>query len=500
MPTFIPVKKFTRLPLSLLMLLSVIGLAAFQFHWLRQSYTREEKNLRFSTEGLFRETIMKLQGAKLKLNWPEEDSARNGTVRVIMSNDRRKHLEFRPGREEMISSINIIRDKLADSLKKNGPEKKAMLIAMQTARSMRVDRDSLRLEMDMEAPPGPPGGQMFNFIYGVDSLQDSIRITEIDSAFSLALQKQKLVVPFTITRSDKKSANSGWSSVTIGLLHPVTYSVQTGNVFPYLIRRIAQPILYSVLLLLITILAFWLLYRNLQKQRRLAELKNEFISNITHELKTPIATVGVAIEALKNFNALDDPARTREYLDISQNELHRLGLLVDKVLKLSMFEKQEIELQYEQFDLRDLVKEVTESLKLQLEKFRVELDIQEQGDTVLEGDRLHLLSLVFNLLDNALKYRGGQEPRITVRLRGNNTGVELIVEDNGIGIPPAYQEKVFEKFFRVPHGETHNARGYGLGLNYVAQVVRKHQGTIRLEAEEGRGTRFFITLPKTKPV
>ncbi|MBK7561482.1 MAG: hypothetical protein IPI68_08145 [Chitinophagaceae bacterium] len=125
----------------------------------------------------------------------------------------------------------------------------------------------------------------------------------------------------------------------MGFTNPITYRLELGNTFPYLIRRISLPILFSVILLGITILSFVLLYRNLLQQQKLALLKNEFISNITHELKTPIATVGVAIEALKNFKALDDPAKTKEYLDISQNELQRLSLLVDKVLKLSMFEK-----------------------------------------------------------------------------------------------------------------------------------------------------------------
>jgi two-component system phosphate regulon sensor histidine kinase PhoR len=245
--------------------------------------------------------------------------------------------------------------------------------------------------------------------------------------------------------------------------------------------------------------AFLVLYRNLRKQRKLAELKNEFISNITHELKTPIATVGVAIEALKNFNAIDNPERTREYLDISQNELHRLSLLVDKVLKLSMFENQGVELKYETLNLRGIVTEVVESLKLQLEKFKATVDVQYNGETELRGDRLHLLSVVFNLLDNALKYRSAEkEVKIDVQINGTADAVQLIIRDNGIGISPEYQEKIFEKFFRVPHGDTHNAKGYGLGLSYVAQVIKKHGGTIAVQSVPGESTAFTITLPKSQ--
>jgi two-component system phosphate regulon sensor histidine kinase PhoR len=245
----------------------------------------------------------------------------------------------------------------------------------------------------------------------------------------------------------------------------------------------------------ITILSFVLLYRNLLKQRRLAELKNEFISNITHELKTPIATVGVAIEALKNFNAIQDPQKTKEYLDISSNELQRLGMLVDKVLKLSMFEKKEIELKYESLNLKDIVDEVTTSLRLQLEKNNVKVSLTQNGDLTLQGDRLHLLSVVFNLLDNAIKYSNG-DPSIQIELNGDEQNVELSIKDNGIGIPQEYQTKVFEKFFRVPAGDTHNTKGYGLGLSYVAHVVKKHGGIISVDSQPSLGTRFTIILPK----
>ena len=255
------------------------------------------------------------------------------------------------------------------------------------------------------------------------------------------------------------------------------------------------PKLFSLFLVGVTVVSFLLLYRNLQRQRKLTEIKNEFISNITHELKTPIATVGVAIEALRNFNAINDPQRTKEYLDISQNELQRLSLLVDKVLKLSMFEKKEIELKYEMLDLKGVVDEVVSSMRLQIEKHHAIVSTTVEGDTHLQGDRLHLLSVVFNLLDNALKYGNGNIAiKFDLKEKGNE--VELAVADNGIGISPEYKDKVFEKFFRVPLGNTHNTKGYGLGLSYVSHVVQRHKGKIEVESQPGLGSKFIITLPK----
>jgi len=192
---------------------------------------------------------------------------------------------------------------------------------------------------------------------------------------------------------------------------------------------------------------------------------------------------------------LDDPKKTREYLEISQNELQRLSLLVDKVLKLSMFEKKEIELKIETVDLRLLVEEVAASMRLQLEKHKAKLAIQSEGDTTIQGDRLHFISVIFNLLDNALKY-SKSNPSIEIDIRQEGEIAQIAVTDNGIGIPIEYKERIFEKFFRVPTGNTHNAKGYGLGLSYVAHVVSKHQGQIAVESQPGIGSRFIIKLPR----
>ena len=445
----------------------------------------------------FRETILQLQVVKLKLEgtvWDTKDSGTHKT-KIIMQdkNGEQVSVRFKP-KEEIISTINVIRAKLKDSLIASPDSKPAMITISMNETS--VGKEGINFEKHIQNPSRKTD-RIYSLLYGVDSLQEPLRLTEIDSAYTKALQEEKLAIPFSIIQTDSadNSDETEFNKVTIGLTKPVTYQLKLGNTFPFLLKQITQPILFSILLLGITIFSFVLLYRSLLKQRRLAELKNEFISNITHELKTPIATVGVAIEALKNFNAIDNPERTKEYLDISQNELQRLSLLVDKVLKLSMFEKKEVELKYETFDLREVVNEVVNSLKLQFEKNHARVAVTHEGDLTLPGDRLHLLSVVFNLLDNAIKY-SKEEPSIKIDMQGNKENVILDITDNGIGIPQEYKNKVFDKFFRIPHGDTHNAKGYGLGLSYVAQVIQKHNGTIAIESQPGIGTKFIITIPK----
>src|SRR5690606_24186935 len=198
-------------------------------------------------------------------------------------------------------------------------------------------------------------------------------------AYTKNLQKEGITVPFSIIRKEESDIKRGeeprpeWNKATIGLTHPISYQVQLGNTFNYIFEKILPQIIFSIFLIGLTITAFSVLYRNLRAQQRLTNIKNDFISNITHELKTPISTVSVAIEAIKNFNVLQQPERTKEYLDIAGNELNRLSMLVDKVLKLSMFEKQQTELKYEYFDIKKLAAEVIDSMGLQFEKAKAKV-------------------------------------------------------------------------------------------------------------------------------
>lgn len=475
--------------LPILMGISILAIAAFQYYWLRKAYEREERTLEMRTNFMFREAVRSVQSSKLKLD-RFVDTTKSSPV--ILQQNKSGRVRILTQHQKMESILDVVMNKVKDSNNR-------MVVLSQGL------SDSLR-QID-KAFPGRRD-RMIQFLFDIDSLQDSVKIKELDSAYAKRLDEQNLDVPFVINRMETKERieqkeradkekEPAFNEVTLGFRNPITYRLTINNKTAFIFKRIAIPILFSVFLVAFTALSFWLLYRNLLRQNRLAEIKNEFISNITHELKTPIATVSVAVEALRSFNANHDPERTKEYLDISANELQRLSLLVDKVLKLSMFEKREIDLQYEPLDMKALVQEVTSSLRLQLEKHHAQLNISSEGDTTLEGDRLHLVSVVFNLLDNAIKY-SNDAPNIDVAIIGNDSYINLLISDSGIGIPEEYRGKIFEKFFRVPTGNLHNAKGYGLGLSYVAHVVNRHKGTIDVESVPGDGSKFIISLPKHK--
>ncbi|MGZ5285693.1 MAG: sensor histidine kinase [Flavisolibacter sp.] len=473
--------------LPLLMVLTIAAIAAFQYYWLEKAYDREKRTLERQTNMLFRETVGQLQASKLRIDQVQDSGKVSG--RIVMNVDTNARRGTRVMNQKLVSMMNVMVQKYKDSGRTS---------ILRDSSGTYIFREANRMDTMRFANRGLPGGKrdrLVQFLFDVDSMQDSIKVKELELVYARRLDEQNLQVPFTISRvTSRDTQEPVFNEVTLGFQNPITYRIDLGSTTGFLLKRIAAPILFSFFLVGFTLLSFTLLYRNLLKQRRLADIKNEFISNITHELKTPIATVSVAIEALRSFNATMDPARTKEYLDISANELQRLSLLVDKVLKLSMFEKKEIELKYETLDMKDLVQEVTSSMRLQFEKHHASVQITSGDDTTLQGDRLHLVSVIFNLLDNALKY-SSDHPVIGIDIRTVHNKLVLTISDSGIGIPAEYLNKVFEKFFRVPTGNLHNAKGYGLGLSYVAHVINRHKGTIKVESIEGDGSKFIVNLP-----
>jgi two-component system phosphate regulon sensor histidine kinase PhoR len=476
-----------------LMIMAIAAIASFQLYWLIKSYREEKQNLSILANVLFRDAVLQTQAAKLSVL----DTSLKGRF---------------SGRVDAVRVINNLQTRRRDTRGKIDEQNK--VIVTFDASNAGILTDSLapaKMDTNVRARSfqrrGPGQTIIFDLTHGLDSLQELVTEKEVGKVFARLMSNEKIDVDYSISKRAEKPREDfpfkrsltleNSNEVTIGFQKPFVFKLELGNGTSYLFRKLTPQILVSVLLVGLTVMSFVILLRNLIQQRKLTQLKNDFISNITHELKTPLATVSVAIEALKNFNALHDPERTKEYLDISANELQRLSMLVDKVLKLSMFEKQEIELKYEWFDLKQLIREIVGSMRLQFEKFQAKVDIQVPADEVnIKADRLHITSVIFNLLDNALKYAKAY-PSVHVDLKEGQDGIELSVTDNGIGISPEFRDKIFEKFFRVPTGDKHNVKGYGLGLSYVNYVVQRHHGNIDVESQEGIGSRFIVKLPRS---
>ncbi len=265
----------------------------------------------------------------------------------------------------------------------------------------------------------------------------------------------------------------------------------------FLLKKMWLEIFMSLLLLTVITASFYYMLNSLKEQNRLVTIKNDLISNITHELRTPIFTVSAALEALESFNGLDNPERTKEYLTISKNELNRLSILVEKVLKTSLFEQDALKINYEVFPIAPLLQTISNSLQLQLEQENAQLEISfQEASLLVRADKIHLTNVIYNLIDNALKYKAARPSQIQIEVFNTPTQTNIVVSDNGIGIPEAYLNQIFDKFFRVPKGNQHNVKGYGLGLNYVSNIIQQHHGTVTVRSQEGEGSQFTISLPK----
>ena len=252
---------------------------------------------------------------------------------------------------------------------------------------------------------------------------------------------------------------------------------------------------FSSAVMLVVIFFFVYTLFVILKQRRLSEIQKDFINNMTHEFKTPIATIAISTEVLKDPDIVHTPERLLNYVTIIQNENQRLKQQVERVLQMAQLDKEDIGLKREATDIHELIREVVKNNAVAIESKQgsIHLELNAKA-TSAHIDRLHFSNVIYNLLDNAVKYNQNP-PAITIATMNLNDSLQISISDNGIGIAPEEQGKVFHKFYRVPTGNVHDVKGFGLGLNYVKLIVEKHGGKISLESGLGKGSTFVITLP-----
>jgi signal transduction histidine kinase len=267
----------------------------------------------------------------------------------------------------------------------------------------------------------------------------------------------------------------------------------------YIFREISflyPAIGFSLILLVTFIITIYITFR----QKRLSEMKSDFMNNMTHELKTPVSTISLAAQMLKDGSITKSPEVFKHISGVINDETERLSFQVEKVLQMSLFEKQKATLKMKELDANDIVVNVANTFQLKVEKFGGNLDIDlEATESTIDADKMHFTNVLFNLLDNAVKYRREDVPlELMIRTWNNNNKLYISVEDNGIGIKKEFVKKIFERFYRVSTGNRHDVKGFGLGLAYVRKIVEDHKGTIKAESDLGKGTKFIICLPLMK--
>lgn len=263
----------------------------------------------------------------------------------------------------------------------------------------------------------------------------------------------------------------------------------------YIYRSLNWLLIASFLFSLIILATFGLSVFYILRQKKVSEMKSDFINNMTHEFKTPIATISVATDSILNEKVVTDPEKIRYFAGMIKKENNRMNRQVEDILTISRLDQKDFEFRWEIVDVHELIKDAVNGIWIQCEKRegKIQLELNAENSEIIT-DKIHGTNVFYNLLDNAIKY-SVNPPDIKITTTKNNRGVLVAVEDKGIGMTKGVQSKIFERFYRQTTGNIHNVKGFGLGLNYVKAVLEANRGNITVQSEPGKGSRFEVFLP-----
>ena len=320
--------------------------------------------------------------------------------------------------------------------------------------------------------------------FGVLSEARNIMVIEKDPHFRAQLRKEGLYFPMFSENNYAPPADY------LVLLFP--------NQTRYLLVQMSGMLIISAGLMLFILIAFAIVIIAMLRQKKLSDMKNDFINNMTHEFKTPISTVSLACEVLNDPDVPKTGDLMHSYIDIISQENKRLGVLAEKILQTAILEKGQLSLRQDTINTHEVIADVIRKISIQVEIRDGTITFSPSAtDPIIVADKMHITNVINNLLDNANKYTP-KRPLIAVTTENMSRGIQISITDNGSGISKANQKKVFDKLYRVPTGDLHNVKGFGLGLSYVKFIVEKHHGEVSVESEPGKGSTFRVWLPSNK--
>ena len=331
------------------------------------------------------------------------------------------------------------------------------------------------------------------------TLNQTLAYTGIQTPYEYAIIKNGIVQGGTFKKSQKNDFLKSNYKVRLFPDNIIRQDLQLSVIFPEKTNYVLGSMMWilggSMLFSLFILATFALSLYFLIRQKKVSEMKSDFINNMTHEFKTPIATISLAADTITNSKVINDEASIRHFIGMIKKENSRMNKKVETILQIASLDKKEIEFKFENVSIHTLIEHAIETIEIQVHQRNGKIILQLNAeDPFIYGDSDHLTNLVNNLLDNAIKY-SPELPEITVTTNNVEKGIILSVEDKGIGMTKAVQSKIFERFYRQSSGNVHDVKGFGLGLNYARSIIEAHKGTITVISEPGKGSRFEIFLP-----
>jgi two-component system, OmpR family, phosphate regulon sensor histidine kinase PhoR len=331
------------------------------------------------------------------------------------------------------------------------------------------------------------------------ALKRSLDFTRIQTPYEFAIIKNGIVQPGTFKDSHKNAFLKSNYKVRLFPDNIIRQDLVLSVIFPertnYVLGSMALILGGSLIFSLFILATFALSLYFIIRQKKMSEMKSDFINNMTHEFKTPIATISLAADTITNPKVINDEKSIRHFIEMIKKENSRMNKKVETILQIASLDKKEIEFRFENVSVHTIIEYAIETIDIQVEQRNGKMNINLNAlEPVILGDIDHLTNLVSNLLDNALKY-SPESPVISVSTKNCEKGVILDVEDNGIGMTKAVQARIFERFYRQSSGDVHDVKGFGLGLNYARAIIEAHKGTITVFSEPSKGSRFEVFLP-----
>lgn len=506
--------------ITLLTAIALIGLIATQLYWINNAFTLKQQHFSQSVNEALNNVVYKLEKQNAAAKIKRRLNLRKQGMRWMLESDTMK--------DGSAQSVKIYEELTTDSAG----------VVLHKTRKKTVSNDSSHIGVNIDVGSDDPfvishidsSDDRFNWMLKQSDMvsdifdelvsiniykgyNDKVDTLLIDSILRAELLDKCLNAEFnygvysntynyfppgTSPESQKEIIASSYKinlSPDNIFITPKYLSVHFPSEKNYILQTMWLMLTGSGILVLVIIFSFYYTVATILRQKKLSDIKNDFINNMTHELKTPISTVSLASEMLGDSSIEKSKDRSDHYIRIIKEENQRLGLLVENILQTAVLDKGQFKLRMQEVDVHEIIDRAISNIRLQVEKREGEINLEKNAkENILSADRVHLTNIIYNLVDNALKY-SESKPAIKITTENRNGGIQISVSDNGIGISRENQKKIFDTFYRVPTGNIHNVKGFGLGLSYVKAAVEKHHGSVRVESEIGKGSTFIIYIP-----